>query len=183
MIYTSGSTGNPKGVLITHFNVCRLFSQTQDFYGFNENDSWSLFHSYAFDFSVWEMWGALLHGGRLAIVPYLVSRSPELFYDFLIHHEITVLDQTPSAFGQLITHDSLEMRDNLQLRYVIFGGEALSPLMLSPWFNRHGDKKPKIINMYGITETTVHVTHCEITQEHLQKNKVALSVSKLKISA
>jgi len=171
VIYTSGSTGNPKGVLITHFNVCRLFSKTQDYYGFNENDHWSLFHSYAFDFSVWEMWGALLYGGRLAIVPYLVSRSPELFYEFLIKHEITVLNQTPSAFGQLITHDALKAQDNLHLRYVIFGGEALSPLMLSPWFNRHGDSKPKIINMYGITETTVHVTYCEITAETLAKKQ------------
>src|SRR5262249_47563130 len=102
IIYTSGSTGNPKGVLVTHHNVARLLEQTQPWYGFNSNDVWPLFHSYAFDVSVWEIWGALLNGGTLVIVPYLVTRSPMDFYALLEHDKITVLNQTPSAFRQLI---------------------------------------------------------------------------------
>ncbi|OKH38899.1 non-ribosomal peptide synthetase [Calothrix sp. HK-06] len=160
IIYTSGSTGQPKGVLIPHCNVVRLFAATQPWFQFNQNDVWSLFHSYAFDFSVWEIWGALLYGGRLVIIPYYVSRSPELFYNLLSQERITVLNQTPSAFQQLIQlEESLGNNHNLNLRFVIFGGEALNIQSLKPWFDRHGDKFPQLVNMYGITETTVHVTY------------------------
>src|SRR6185503_19312059 len=76
VIYTSGSTGRPKGVVVNHFNVTRLFAATFPGFNFTREDTWTLFHSYAFDFSVWELWGALLYGGRLVIVPYWVSRSP-----------------------------------------------------------------------------------------------------------
>ncbi|MEA5552827.1 amino acid adenylation domain-containing protein [Anabaena cylindrica UHCC 0172] len=160
IIYTSGSTGQPKGVLIPHSNVVRLFAATQSWFQFNHNDVWSLFHSYAFDFSVWEIWGALLYGGRLVIIPYYVSRSPELFYQLLAHEKITVLNQTPSAFQQLMQIEaSLKNEHNLNLRFVIFGGEALNIQSLKPWFDTHGDKSPQLVNMYGITETTVHVTY------------------------
>jgi amino acid adenylation domain-containing protein len=164
VIYTSGSTGQPKGVLISHCNVVRLFAATQPWFQFSQNDIWSLFHSYAFDFSVWEIWGALLYGGRLVIVPYYVSRSPELFYNLLLQEKITVLNQTPSAFQQLIQFEaSLNNNSNssinLNLRFVIFGGEALNIQSLKPWFDRHGDKFPQLVNIYGITETTVHVTY------------------------
>jgi non-ribosomal peptide synthetase component F len=100
VIYTSGSTGTPKGVVVTHANVVRLFSATQSWFNFDDRDVWTLFHSYAFDFSVWELWGALLYGGRLVIVPYLVSREPEAFYQLLSKEGVTVLNQTPSAFRQ-----------------------------------------------------------------------------------
>ncbi|HEY0601483.1 MAG TPA: amino acid adenylation domain-containing protein, partial [Herpetosiphonaceae bacterium] len=164
VIYTSGSTGKPKGVLVTHANVTRLFDATHDWYGFDERDVWTLFHSAAFDFSVWEFWGALLYGGRLVIVPYLVSRSPEALYALLAAEQVTVLNQTPSAFRQLIwaEQQAAEQR-SLALRYVIFGGEALDLQSLRPWFERHGDQQPQLVNMYGITETTVHVTYRPIT--------------------
>ncbi|MBG0746749.1 MAG: amino acid adenylation domain-containing protein [Planktothrix agardhii KL2] len=177
IIYTSGSTGKPKGVLVNHANVVRLFAATDSWYHFNSQDVWTLFHSYAFDFSVWEMWGALLYGGRLVIVPYLVTRSPELFYELLCQEKVTILNQTPTAFRQLIqAEESLkgdispllkEVRgdrssptdNDLSLRLIIFGGESLEINSLQPWFDRHGDQLPQLVNMYGITETTVHVTY------------------------
>ena len=159
-IFTSGSTGKPKGVLITHANVSRLFDSTDGWFHFGENDAWTFFHSSAFDFSVWEIWGALLYGGRLIIVPFVDSRSPERFYDLLGAEHVTVLNQTPSAFRQLIGVDEGKPAQRLEdLRLVIFGGEALNLQSLSPWFARYGDAKPQLVNMYGITETTVHVTY------------------------
>lgn len=164
VIYTSGSTGIPKGALITHANVARLFSATRSWFNFNEKDVWTLFHSYAFDFSVWELWGALLHGGKLVVVPYWVSRSPEAFYELLHAKQVTVLNQTPSAFRQLVAvEDSATGVRELSLRLVIFGGEALDFKSLEPWFNHHGDERPQLVNMYGITETTVHVTYRPVT--------------------
>ena len=160
VIYTSGSTGKPKGVAITHHNVTRLFASTDAWFRFDRNDVWTLFHSYAFDFSVWEIWGALLHGGRLVIVPYWVSRSPELFYDLLCKRRVTVLNQTPSGFRQLIHGEQTSAQSQeLALRLILFGGEALELQSLKPWFDRHGDQSPRLVNMYGITETTVHVTY------------------------
>ncbi len=185
IIYTSGSTGKPKGVLVNHANVVRLFAATDSWYHFNSNDVWTLFHSYAFDFSVWEMWGALLYGGRLVVVPYLVTRSPEAFYQLLCQEKVTILNQTPTAFRQLIqVEESLKgsfpplsrgvrgdrssTTDNdLSLRLVIFGGEALEINSLQPWFNRHGDQCPQLVNMYGITETTVHVTYRPLSMTDL----------------
>ncbi|HEV7508320.1 MAG TPA: amino acid adenylation domain-containing protein [Thermoanaerobaculia bacterium] len=163
VIYTSGSTGRPKGVGVTHGNVARLLAATAGEYGFGPEDVWTLFHSYAFDVSVWEIWGALLYGGRLVVVPYWVSRSPEAFYELLAREGVTVLCQTPSAFRQFIwadevVHGRTEPQPALSLRLVIFAGEALHPAVLAPWFERHGDERPRLYNMYGITETTVHVT-------------------------
>ncbi len=158
VIYTSGSTGRPKGVIVEHRNVARLFSATQQWFEFGADDIWTLFHSYAFDFSVWELFGALLHGGRLIIVPYLTSRSPEAFYDLLCHAGGTVLNQTPSAFGQLIEAQRQSSQAHA-LRCVIFGGEALDTSMLAPWYEDARNGTTQLINMYGITETTVHVAY------------------------
>jgi len=165
IIYTSGSTGKSKGVMVEHQNVHRLFTATQHWFDFNSQDVWTLFHSYAFDFSVWEIWGALLYGGKLCVVSYEVSRDPSLFHQVLIAEGVTVLNQTPSAFQQLANYDqSLSYKTFNHLRYIIFGGEALNPPILKPWFEQHGDKYPQLINMYGITETTVHVTYLALQQ-------------------
>ena len=162
VIYTSGSTGDPKGVMVTHANVARLFASTEDYFGFSADDCWTFFHSYAFDFSVWEIWGALLYGGRLVVVPYLTSRSLEDFYRLLRRERVTVLSQTPSAFRQLCEVDERTAED-LFLRVIVFGGEALDVRDLGAWMKRHGDERPQLVNMYGITETTVHVTLRRIT--------------------
>ncbi|HEX6291078.1 MAG TPA: amino acid adenylation domain-containing protein [Herpetosiphonaceae bacterium] len=160
IIYTSGSTGQPKGVMVEHRQITRLFATTRAWFHFDERDVWTLFHSYAFDFSVWEIWGALLHGGRLVIVPYLVSRAPERFYALLAEQGVTVLNQTPSAFRQLMQAEAQATTSQpLRLRSVIFGGEALDLQSLRPWFERHGDTQPQLVNMYGITETSVHTTY------------------------
>ena len=162
VIYTSGSTGAPKGTAVSHRNVTRLLTATDSWFGFNSQDVWTLFHSCAFDFSVWEIWGALLYGGRLVVVPWEVSRSPELFYPLLQREGVTVLNQTPSAFGQLMAEDRRQGGAKLPLRYVIFGGEALDMGGLQSWLERHGSTQ-RLINMYGITETTVHVTYRPIS--------------------
>ena len=172
VIYTSGSTGKPKGCIITHRNVARLMRATEACYGFNERDVWTLFHSFAFDFSVWEIWGALLYGGRLVVVPFLVSRSPDEFYELLAEEQVTVLNQTPSAFRQLIQAEESVGQKKLALRYVIFGGEALEMQSLRPWFERHGDQHPRLVNMYGITETTVHVTYRPLSKDDLDSGSV-----------
>jgi amino acid adenylation domain-containing protein len=168
VIYTSGSTGTPKGVLVTHENVSRLFTATDTWFHFGTQDVWTLFHSSAFDFSVWEIFGALLYGGRLVIVPYEVSRSAEAFHELLVREKVTVLNQTPSAFRQLVQADRKKPKSELNLRYIVFGGEALEFQSLAPWFERYGDEHPRCINMYGITETTVHVTYRPVTRPDVE---------------
>ncbi len=168
VIYTSGSTGRPKGVGITHRNVTRLFKATESWLDAGRKDVWTLFHSYAFDFSVWEMWGALLHGGRLVVVPEWTRRSPERFHRLLAEEGVTVLNQTPSAFYELANADARPHAPALpELRMVIFGGEALDFRRLRPWFDGHGDDRPRLVNMYGITETTVHVTTRPVSKADL----------------
>ncbi|WP_342651311.1 amino acid adenylation domain-containing protein [Pseudomonas sp. REB1044] len=167
VIYTSGSTGKPKGTLLPHHNVLRLFKATAEWFGFGADDVWTLFHSYAFDFSVWEIFGALLHGGRLVIVPREVTRSPEDFHQLLVEQGVTVLNQTPSAFKPLM-RVACESASDLALRSVIFGGEALDVPALQPWFERFGEDCDNLVNMYGITETTVHVTYRPIRFEDTQ---------------
>ncbi|MCG1043621.1 amino acid adenylation domain-containing protein, partial [Mycetohabitans sp. B8] len=158
VIYTSGSTGTPKGVMVEHAQVARLFGATQAWYHFDQHDIWCLFHSFAFDFSVWELWGALRHGGKLIIVPQQIARSPQDFHRLVCEQGVTVLNQTPSAFKTFIASQAQNaLRD--QLRYVIFGGEALEPSILQTWYATRAEQRPQLVNMYGITETTVHVTY------------------------
>ncbi|WP_206109250.1 non-ribosomal peptide synthetase [Paenibacillus sp. HB172176] len=145
-------------------------------YDFGQQDVWTLFHSYAFDFSVWEIWGALLYGGRLVIVPHEVSRSPQAFLHLLAEEQVTVLNQTPSAFYQLMHADKQnpEIGRELTLRYVVFGGEALNLSELKDWYSRHDDRSPRLVNMYGITETTVHVSYYPLTRAMTENHSNSL---------
>ncbi|PHM53531.1 non-ribosomal peptide synthetase [Xenorhabdus hominickii] len=164
VIYTSGTTGKPKGVLQTHHNVNRLFTNSQKDYQFDQHDVWVLFHAYTFDFSVWELWGALLYGGRLIIPTVEYTKDFSQFSCFCAEQNVTVLNQTPGAFYAFIDEALNNSAEFPHLRYVIFGGDKLNPVQLKPWWDRYGDQKPALINMYGITETTVHVTYKKLTQ-------------------
>ncbi|MTJ19599.1 non-ribosomal peptide synthetase [Dolichospermum sp. UHCC 0299] len=173
IIYTSGSTGKPKGVLVTQHNLTRLFKSTEHWFKFNEQDVWTFFHSFAFDFSVWEIWGALFYGGKLVIVPHCVSRDPQRFLQLLQNEQVTVLNQTPSAFAQLLACKDVTV--NLSsLRYIIFGGEALNLASLRPWFEHYGENQTRLVNMYGITETTVHVTYRPISKQDVDNSSGSL---------
>ncbi|MFF2885482.1 amino acid adenylation domain-containing protein [Paenibacillus sp. NPDC057967] len=166
VIYTSGTTGKPKGVMIEHRNVVRLLMNSENRFDFRDTDRWTMFHSYCFDFSVWEMYGALLYGGSLHIVPKPVAQDPQAMTELLVREGITVLNQTPTAFYPLAGAISGLAARNLSLRYVIFGGEALAPSRLKPWRASYPDVK--LVNMYGITETTVHVTYRELDEADME---------------
>jgi acyl-coenzyme A synthetase/AMP-(fatty) acid ligase len=158
-------------VVVPHRNVLALLAATSGDFGFGPDDTWTLFHSVAFDFSVWEIWGALLTGGHLVVVPYWVSRSPAEFRALLASRQVTVLNQTPSAFTQLVAADQAQ-RTPLPLRLVVFGGEALDPGSLRGWFDRYPETQCRLVNMFGITETTVHVTAQTITRrESLSRSR------------
>ncbi|MFD3473154.1 amino acid adenylation domain-containing protein, partial [Streptomyces sp. NPDC058682] len=160
VIYTSGSTGKPKGVGLTHANVQRMFTAITGQMNFTRDDVVTQSHSYAFDFSVWEMWGALLHGGRVVIVPSGISRSPGDLLDLLVAQQVTVLCQIPSAFRSLaaLAGEGDDRIDRLALRAVVFGGERLEAAELRPWTDRLGLDRPMLVNLYGPTEITVHCT-------------------------
>ncbi len=174
VIYTSGTTGKPKGVMVEHRNVVRLFINDKSLFDFNSSDVWTLFHSYCFDFSVWEIFGALLFGGKLIIVPALVAKDPAAFLDVLVQNQVTVLNQTPTAFANLQLQVIAGKSPALDIRYVIFGGEALFPGSLKPWSLNY--PACRLINMYGITETTVHVTYKEIGPDEIDSNKSNIGV-------
>ncbi|MEU4733376.1 amino acid adenylation domain-containing protein, partial [Streptomyces sp. NPDC023588] len=171
VIYTSGSTGKPKGVGVTHANVLRLFRTTHDRFAFTGADVVTQVHSYAFDVSVWEMWSALLHGGRLVIVPTDIGRSPDEFLDLLVEEKVSVLLQTPTAFRSLsaLSGDGDPRFDRLSLRLVGFGGEKLETSELRPWVARMGLNRPALVNLYGPTETTMHAAYHRIGAEDLAR--------------
>src|SRR5690606_8667390 len=126
------------------------------------------FHSLAFDFSVWELWGSLTTGAQLCIVPQDVAWFPESFLTLLRHERVTILNQTPSAFNALTIAEEQALRQGahaLPLRSIIFGGEALNLRQLERWWASYPVGQPRLVNMYGITETTVHATWLELTPE------------------
>ena len=165
IIYTSGSTGRPKGVMIEHRNVVRLMKNNSFQFDFGDTDVWTLFHSYSFDFSVWEMYGALLYGGRLVILTRDDVLDTRGLLKTIASEGVTVLNQTPSAFYNLIGEDQTASGCITALRYVIFGGEALKPVLLKPFYEKYPNTR--LINMYGITETTVHVTFKQLSAEDI----------------
>ncbi|MER6580737.1 amino acid adenylation domain-containing protein [Nonomuraea sp. NPDC001023] len=185
VIYTSGSTGAPKGVLVEHRNVVRLLERTEQWFGFGDDDVWTLFHSVSFDFSVWELWGALLYGGRLVIVPAEVARSPESLRRLLVAEGVTVLNQTPSAFRHLVAADARQEEPSpYRLRRIVFGGERLDVELLAPWIDRYGDEHPQLVNMYGITETTVHVTYRRVRAadlDHPELSPIGVPIPDLRL--
>ncbi|MFG2344185.1 non-ribosomal peptide synthetase [Streptomyces phaeochromogenes] len=165
VIYTSGSTGRPKGVVVPHSSVVTLLANTRPDMDFGPSDVWVQFHSFSFDFAVWELWGALAHGGELLVPEYGLTRSPVDFHRLVRERGVTVLNQTPSAFYQFIEADRHAGEPVTALRRIVFGGEALDLGRLRGWVERHGTGSPELVNMYGITETTVHVTHRVLTDE------------------
>ncbi len=175
VIYTSGTTGKPKGTLIEHKNVVRLLFNDKNLFDFGPQDTWTLFHSFCFDFSVWEMYGALLNGGRLVIVPSLTAKSPDRFLQLLKDQKVTVLNQTPTYFYQLLQEELAHHAAELSLRMIIFGGEALSPALLKDWRTKY--PQVQLINMYGITETTVHVTYKEITDLEIEQGRSNIGIT------
>ncbi|MDQ0273893.1 non-ribosomal peptide synthetase, partial [Cytobacillus purgationiresistens] len=181
IIYTSGTTGKPKGVMVEHRNVVRLFKSDHSLFDFDENDVWSIFHSSSFDFSVWEIYGALLNGGTCVVISKETVQNPRLFLDLLEKEKITVLNQTPTAFRALMKEENRRVF-KLALRYIIFGGESLAPIILKDWHKKYPDNR--LINMYGITEITVHATYQEITmKEILQDNSpIGLPIPTLSIN-
>ncbi|KAF9344652.1 hypothetical protein BGX26_004066 [Mortierella sp. AD094] len=173
VIFTSGSTGRPKGVMVEHAQVTRLFDATAAWYNFKASDTWIMTHTFSFDVSVWEIWGALRHGGKLIIPSYRTTQSPEDLYCLICKHGVTVLNMTPSAFRPLIASQS-EMNRHDNLRYIILAGEALEPATLRSWYATRPGDSPKVVNMYGTTETTVHATFrvmneqdCDLAISHI----------------
>jgi glycopeptidolipid biosynthesis protein len=144
MTYTSGTTGVPKAVAVTHRNVTSLVGSLHAYLPAGPGQVWSQWHSLVFDVSVWEIWGALLHGGRLVVVPEAVASSPEDFHALLVAEKVSVLCQTPSAAGMLSP-------EQLESTTLVVAGEACSTELVDRWAPGR-----VMINAYGPTEATIY---------------------------
>lgn len=171
VLYTSGSTGKPKGVAVTHENVNCLFESLDKQFDLNSKDVWSLFHTFCFDISVWEIWGAFLYGGTLLVIPFETTRDTTQFYDLIAREQVTVLTQTPSAFQMFINEDARSKRKLEHLKYVGFVGESLKVSILRPWAEKYGTNNPQLVNLYGITETTVYTNYKFVTLSDIDKGR------------
>ena len=172
MIFTSGSTGRPKGVTVSHGNLLALLAACKEPVGHQPGDVWSFFHAFSFDFSVWEIWGALLSGGTVLVVSYEDSRDPQKFIELCRHEGVTILSQTPSAFRNFVQAEAMT-KALPELKSVVFGGEALATQDLIRWCERHPLEETNLVNMYGITETTVHVTAARLSQKDILSGPLA----------
>lgn len=181
VIYTSGTTGLPKGVMQTHHNIRRLFNTTAPYFRFDSNDVWTLYHSCVFDFSVWELWGALIYGGMLVIPNERDTKDMYCFHQLCVQHQVSILNQTPSAFQAFTEQARLNQKSSLALRFIILGGEALRAVQLNCWWDIFGEAMPLIVNMYGITETTVHVTLKEQSRNELEHSVIGKPLSDLSV--
>lgn len=171
VLYTSGSTGKPKGVGVSHENIICLFESLKKQFALSSQDVWSMFHTFCFDISIWEIWGAFLFGGTLVVMPYEVTRNTKQFYQIIADEKVTVLTQTASAFQMFINED-LKSKNKLDhLRYVSFVGESLKVSILRPWVAKYGTEQPRLANMYGITETTVYTNNKFVTQTDIEKGR------------
>ena len=181
IIYTSGTTGQPKGVMIDHQNVVRLIVNDRNLFSFSDRDIWTMFHASNFDFSVWEIFGALLTGGKLIVVSRENCVDTFAFWRLVKRERVTILNQTPSAFYNLIEVSLADSEKRSSLRYVIFGGESLKPQRLKEWHAGYSDVT--LINMYGITETTVHVTYKEISRDEIDlgRSNIGKAIPTLKV--
>jgi glycopeptidolipid biosynthesis protein len=144
MIYTSGTTGVPKGVAITHNNLTQVLETLHADLPSGPGQVWSQWHSLVFDVSVWEIFGALLRGGRLVVVPESVAGSPDDLHDLLVAEQVTVLYQTPSAVGMLSP-------EGLEGTALVVAGEACSAEVVDRWAPGR-----VMLNAYGPTETTIY---------------------------
>ncbi|MGC4865143.1 amino acid adenylation domain-containing protein [Micromonospora sp. DT53] len=176
VIYTSGTTGRPKGVPVLHRHAATLFSAAGAVFDFSADDRWLLFHSISFDFSVWEIWGALTGGSTLVILPHWEARTPAQYLQTIIEQRVTILSQTPTAFAVLADAAVEQQAELPHLRYVVFGGERLLSHALRPWVERYGLERPRLINGYGITETTVFTTFHTVDESDLQQTDSVIGV-------
>ncbi|MGD8823018.1 MAG: amino acid adenylation domain-containing protein, partial [Anaerolineales bacterium] len=170
VIYTSGSTGQPKGALIAHSNVIQLFEGSEESCRFGPDDTWALFHSFTFDFSVWELFGALFYGGRLIVIPVSMRRSLDTYFKKVVFKRLTILAMIPPLFFEAaLMPQFFDRLAGSKLRHIFLGGDVLDVSKLAPFFQRDGAKPIRITNVYGPTETTVFVTWHEVSRKDLDQ--------------